>query len=114
MELLGGIYPEQFPFHRNWKGGETHPAIISRSAVIDHRDPGSAGGDWVARANLVTACWPCNARKGDLSLRLLGWELLAVSETEWDGLTRFYRPLWNLAGQPNPRLHSGWMRALGI
>jgi hypothetical protein len=40
MELIGGLYPELFPFHRNWKGGETHPAIFSRSPVVDHVVPG--------------------------------------------------------------------------
>lgn len=25
MALLGTLYPESFPFHRNWKGGATHP-----------------------------------------------------------------------------------------
>jgi 5-methylcytosine-specific restriction endonuclease McrA len=114
MELLAEIYEDTFPFHPNWKGGQTHPAIISRSAVIDHVNPGAWGSDWRTRDNLVTACWPCNARKGDLSLELLGWELLPVSEVEWDGLTRFYRPLWNEAGQPKPRLHGSWMQALGV
>lgn len=29
-ELIGGLYLDLFPFHRNWRGGETHPAILSR------------------------------------------------------------------------------------
>lgn len=82
LELLGGIYPEVFPFHRHWKGGRTHPAIISRSPVIDHVVPGSQGGDWGAKENLVTACWPCNAVKGDLSLEQLGWTLRPIPGTD--------------------------------
>src|SRR5919109_4855730 len=34
MELLGGLFPDEFPFHPNWKGGQTHPAILSRSPVV--------------------------------------------------------------------------------
>src|SRR5437899_12611226 len=26
MELVGGLYPDIFPFHPNWKGGVAHPA----------------------------------------------------------------------------------------
>ena len=59
MELVAAIYPDIFPFHRNWKGGQTHPAILPRSAVVDHVDPGAWGGDWLAESNLVTACWRC-------------------------------------------------------
>jgi hypothetical protein len=36
MELLGDVFGERFPYHPNWKGGETHPAVLSRTAVIDH------------------------------------------------------------------------------
>lgn len=49
MELLGELYAEDFPFHPNWKGGQTHPAFLSRSPIIDHVIPGSTGGAWLAR-----------------------------------------------------------------
>jgi hypothetical protein len=111
MELLGGIYPEVFPFHRNWKGGRTHPAIISRSPVLDHVVPGSQGGAWSAKQNLVTACWPCNAVKGDLSLRQLGWTVRPIQEGGWDGLVSCYVQLWAAAGRPNPQLHATWLKA---
>jgi len=114
MELLGGIYPEIFPFHRNWKGGSTHPSVISRSAVVDHIEPGARGGDWLAEPNLVTACWPCNARKADLTLAELGWTVRLVEDGSWDGLTGFYPAVWQLAGRPNERSHLEWMRCLGL
>jgi 5-methylcytosine-specific restriction endonuclease McrA len=114
MELLGVVYPDAFPFHPNWKAGKTHPAIIARSAVVDHVVPGGGpeGGDWLAPENLVTACWPCNAAKADLTLDQLGWQLRRAPKTSWDGLTGFYRPLWELAGRPKPSLHESWMKAL--
>lgn len=114
MELIGGLYPDVFPFHPNWKGGETHPAIISRSPVIDHVVPGSAGGDWLDHDNLVTACWPCNGRKADFTLEQLGWRLLGVpADATWDGLTARYPELWRVAEEPKPAYHASWMVALG-
>jgi 5-methylcytosine-specific restriction endonuclease McrA len=115
MELLGAVFGERFPYHPNWKGGETHPAVLSRTAIIDHCDPVARGGPPADEANLVTACWPCNARKADLSLDRLEWELLPIPTAgAWDGLTRYYGRLWHEAGRPNPRLHADWMRALGV
>lgn len=35
MPLLGVIFPEHFPFHPNWKAGQTHPAVATCSAVVD-------------------------------------------------------------------------------
>lgn len=113
MELLGDVYPDDFPFHPHWRGGQTHPAVLARSPVVDHLDPGSAGGSWLDPDNLVTACWPCNARKADFTLEQLGWELLPVAQTDWAGLTRYYPALWRHAGSPKPALHQDWMRALG-
>lgn len=114
MELLGGIYPDIFPFHPNWKGGLTHPAVIARSAVVDHVTPVSLGGPPLVEENLVTACWPCNARKGDLTLAQLAWTVRPIAETSWAGLTDFYPALWRSVGRPNPAHHTGWMRALGL
>lgn len=114
MELLGSVFEERFPYHPNWKGGETHPAVLSRTAVIDHVEPASLGGP-ADDENLVTACWPCNARKADLSLARLGWALRSIPVDEpWDGLTRFYGHLWQRAGRPKPSLHHEWASALSV
>ena len=78
MPLLGVIFPEYFPYHSNWKAGQTHPAVAACTAVVDHVVPGALGGAWLEESNLVTACWPCNARKGDLTLEQLGWPLRTV------------------------------------
>ncbi len=115
MALLGRLYPLSFPYHPNWKGGVTHPAVITRSPVVDHMNPGAWGGDWNADENLVTACWPCNASKADLSLEQLGWPPpLSIPDTDWDGLTGLYRQLWDAAGGPAGGAHLRWLGAFGV
>jgi hypothetical protein len=113
MQLVAELYPDIFPYHPNWKGGETHPAIPSRSPVVDHVVPGSAGGSWTDLGNLVTSCWPCNRRKADFTLEQLGWEVLVVDPAvRWDGLTSGYARLWEAAGEPKPTYHKSWIAAL--
>jgi hypothetical protein len=110
MRLVSAFFPEEFPYHLNWKGGETHPAIASRSATLDHVEPWTAAGTNDPE-NLVCACWVCNRMKGDLLLEQLGWRLLPIAtDTDWDGLTRYYRALWELAGQPAAADHPFWVR----
>jgi hypothetical protein len=63
--------------------------------------------------NLVTACWNCNRRKGDLDLDELGWALVEPRDKEWKGLTEHFRPLWETAGHPSlSEDESAWMRAV--
>jgi len=113
MPLLGLIFPEQFPYHPNWKAGHTHPAIVALSSTVDYVVPGAAGGEWLAESNLVTACWPCNARKADLTLEQLRWQLRPPQESAWDGLAGSYRHLWEIAGKPTDEAHPQWLPAIG-
>jgi hypothetical protein len=114
MELLGGLYPEIFPFlSAGWKAGVTHPAIISRSPAVDHVIPVVHGGD-NTEDNLVTACTPCNTIKSDFALEILGWSLRPVEDSDWDGLMSFYAHLWGVAEKPKPQYHQSWMKALGL
>jgi 5-methylcytosine-specific restriction endonuclease McrA len=113
MPLLGLIFPEQFPYHSNWKAEQAHPAVAALSSTVDHVVPGAAGGEWLAETNLVTACWPCNARKGDLTLEQLRWQLRPPQESDWDGLAGSYWRLWEIAGKPTNEAHPLWLRALG-
>lgn len=113
MRLVSRLYPDQFPYHPNWKASLTHPAFISRSATLDHIHPIASGGDPTALDNLVTACWNCNRRKGDLELDELGWTLVEPRDKEWKGLTELFRPLWEAAGHPPlGEDESAWMRAV--
>jgi hypothetical protein len=113
MRLLARLYPEQFPYHPHWKADATHPAFISRSATLDHAHPIADGGDPLALDNLVTACWNCNRRKGDLRLDEIGWTLAEPLDTNWRGLTDLYRPLWEATGRPAlSEDEQTWMRAI--
>ena len=113
MRLVYRLYPDQFPYHPNWKVGLTHPAFISRSATLDHVQPIAGGGDPTALDNLVTACWNCNRRKGDLELDELGWTLVEPRDKEWKGLTELFPPLWDAAGRPSlGEDETAWMRAV--
>ncbi|MDQ6946642.1 MAG: HNH endonuclease [Actinomycetota bacterium] len=118
MRAISLMFPAEFRYHKNWKVGETHPAINSRSATVDHVEPHAHGGANQLE-NLVTACWGCNIRKGDRELRDLGWELLDVAQTDWVGLTNLYPRLWEVVeatADPGPSdraLHRTWMRVLG-
>ncbi len=112
MRLLARLFPDEFPYQSNWKADQTHPAFVSRSTTLDHLVPIAGGGDPLAESNLVTACWGCNRRKGDLTLDELGWDLLDPAEPAWRGLTELFEPAWEAAGRP--RLTSDemtWMRA---
>jgi 5-methylcytosine-specific restriction endonuclease McrA len=112
MRLVSRLYPKQFPYHPNWKADSTHPAFVSRSATLDHVVPISDEGDPVDPANLVTACWGCNRRKGDLRLDEIGWSLVEPADKAWKGLTELFFPLWKAAGQPDlSEDEAWWLRA---
>lgn len=113
MRLVSRLYPDLFPYHLNWKADSTHPAFVSRSATLDHIQPLADGGDPVDLDNLVTACWGCNRRKGDLRLAELGWSLVEPHDVHWRGLTELFRPLWEAAGRPQlSEDERTWMRAV--
>jgi 5-methylcytosine-specific restriction endonuclease McrA len=88
LRVLSRMYPDRFPFHPNWKAGQVHPAYLLLSASLDHVRPGARGGSWSDHENLVSACWPCNSGKADLTLEEIGWNLLDEAEvqSDWDGL----------------------------
>ena len=112
LRLLSEIYPDEFPYHPNWRAGQVHPAYLLVSTSLDHVDPGGRGGSWLAQENLVTACWPCNTGKADLRLDEVGWTLLSEADvrSDWDGLTGATNGLWACAGHPD--VYRDWRRAL--
>jgi HNH endonuclease len=87
------------------------PAFFSRGATVDHVEPIAAGGD-SSVDNLVTACWPCDSCKRDWPLSRLRWRLREIPPDDgWDGLTRYYRGIWEAAGRPDERFHLTRIRA---
>jgi hypothetical protein len=50
LRLLGLVVPDLFPWHPDWRGGHTHPAIPLLSAEVDHINPAVAAvPDWRRR-----------------------------------------------------------------
>lgn len=113
IELLARLYPAEIPYvDHHLPAGRTHPAFTRLMASVDHIHPAALGGNRDP-GNLVTACWPCNIAKSEFDLEFLGWRVRDIEDVAWAGLTEFYVPLWRLAGRPDPRRHTRWIRALG-
>jgi hypothetical protein len=97
LRALSSHYPEEFPYHPNWKTGFTHPAYVSLTSTIDHIVPVAHGGPPLGLENLATACWPCNAMKGEFTVERIGFTLHPPSTVAWDGLVGIYPTLVDLA-----------------
>jgi hypothetical protein len=109
LRLLSSQFPEALPFQANWKKSETHRAYWDISTSLDHVNAVSRGGAWEAVENLATACYRCQHQKSNHSLDVLGWER-RFQPSDWDGLTRRYRPLWTLLGEPRGS-HRDWIKS---
>lgn len=103
---------DEFPYHRNWRAGQVHPAYLLVSTSLDHVEPGGRGGNWLDEGNHVSACCPCNTGKADLRLQEVGWTLLSTAQvrSDWDGLANATNELWQRAGKPD--IYREWRRAL--
>lgn len=112
------VWPDLIRFNLNFRADVTHPAIVTRSASIDHVRPHAHSGSSEELDNLVTACWPCNVQKGEFSLERLGWTLKDEQRDGWDGLVSGYRTLWDARQTPDTpneiRYPSRWMKAFGV
>lgn len=85
LRLMSLEFPDDFPYHKNWKWKNTHPAYWELTTSCDHKIPVARGGDNNIE-NLVTACYKCNSMKTIWTLDELGWELKEIDNSEWDGL----------------------------
>ena len=113
LRLLSELLPAEFPYHPNWKVGETHPAYWDLCPVLDHVVPVSRGGA-DGDANWVTTSQRNNSAKAQFTLEELGWTLKpAGTMADWDGLTGWFRSM--LAERPALREHDAighWSRLL--
>jgi hypothetical protein len=71
LRLLSLKLPEVFPYHRNWKFSETHPAYWQLCATVDHVVPIARGGAH-AESNLVTTSMLRNCAKAHWLIEELG------------------------------------------
>ncbi len=44
LRAISMTIPEAFPYQRNWKAGECHPAFWQLAATVDHVEPVTLGG----------------------------------------------------------------------
>lgn len=85
LRILSEIYPNEFPFHPNWKSSECHPAYWDLLATIDHVIPITSGGTNNAD-NLVTTSMKRNSAKANFTVADLKWNLYPPGKLEkWDG-----------------------------
>ncbi|MCM3568683.1 HNH endonuclease [Neobacillus mesonae] len=85
LRILSKIYPNEFPFHPNWKYNECHPAYWDLLPTIDHITPVTLGGT-NEKGNLVTTSMKRNSAKSNFTLDELGWNLYPPGKLEnWDG-----------------------------
>ena len=90
LRVLSIKLPAAFPYHRNWKMSETHPAFWQLCATIDHVIPlARAGRD--EETNLITTSMVRNSAKANGLLEEIGWVLRPIEHSgEWDGLTGWF------------------------
>ncbi|MFE1242991.1 HNH endonuclease [Fictibacillus sp. NPDC058756] len=90
LRILSMSYPEEFPFHPNWKMSECHPAYWDLLPTIDHIIPIAKGGD-NTEENLVSTSMMRNSAKSNFTLEELGWQLHSPGKIEnWDGQVSWF------------------------
>jgi 5-methylcytosine-specific restriction endonuclease McrA len=109
LRQLSKALPDAFPFHPNWKFGESHLLYWTHSTSLEHLVPLARGGA-DSRESFVTTCYGCNDARSDFTLEELGWVLLPRTQNGWDGLTGFLPDLAHLNRNPAPRSHCGVQR----
>jgi hypothetical protein len=112
LRLISCAFPQEFPYHRNWRMDIAPRAYWDISTSIDHVHAVSTGGDWQDPSNLATACARCQYQKSNLPIEALGWTIRRDHGT-WDGLTSEYEALWDQLGRPEEREHAPWIRSFG-
>ena len=112
LRVVSKAYPTLFRFHPNWKASETDAAYLVLSTSADHIVPITREGI-DEPANLVTACWRCNAMKANFLLsELRHWELLPPASTPWRGLTEYLEPMMHQTGLSKDRYLRRWVDAI--
>jgi len=86
LRLLSLMLPTAFPFHRNWKMNETHPAYWELFPTLDHIVPVARGGP-DHEDNLVSTSMLRNSAKANWTLEELGWSIRRPGDmNQWDGM----------------------------
>jgi hypothetical protein len=87
LRLVSSLFPEEFPFHPNWKQSECHLAVWQLFPTIDHLVPVARGGA-DEESNWITTSMFRNSAKGNALLSEIEWRLQPPGDPKaWDGLT---------------------------
>jgi len=90
LRILSIQLPREFPFHKNWKMSETHPAYWELYPTLDHIIPVARGGQ-DNKNNLVCTSMLRNSAKSNWTLEELGWHIYPAGDLEeWDGLLSWF------------------------
>lgn len=89
LRAMSVLAPSLFPYHRNWKQSQTHPAFWSHYPTIDHVEPLARGGR-DDDSNIVTTSMLHNAAKANWLLSELGWSVTDTRTETWDGLMPWF------------------------
>jgi 5-methylcytosine-specific restriction endonuclease McrA len=90
LRLLSQLFPDDFPFHTNWKLSATHPAYWELYPTVDHIVSIARGGTH-DDTNRVTTSMMRNSAKGVWTLGELGWQLYPAGDVkQWDGLMGWF------------------------
>jgi hypothetical protein len=94
LRALSVLLAESFPYHRNWKQSETHPAFWELYPTFDHVIPVARGGS-DDESNVVTTSMVRNSAKSNWLLEELGWPLDRAPIVEgWDGLSQWFAEMY--------------------
>src|SRR5580704_11387234 len=72
LRALSLLVSDAFPYHRNWKQSETHPAFWELYPTIDHIVPVARGGA-DDESNVVTTSMLRNSAKSNWLREEVGW-----------------------------------------
>lgn len=87
LKILSQYFPDEFPYHKNWKLSECHIAYWELSPTVDHIYPICLGGK-DEESNWVTTSMLNNSIKSNWTLEQMRWNLYDKGDVlKWDGLT---------------------------
>lgn len=116
LRAISILLPDEFPYHRNWKQSETHPAFWELSPTIDHVVPLARGGK-DDEFNVVITSMVRNASKANWLVGELNWpERLAPVIEEWDGLLPWFLSTFESIKviQEDPAMRAWYRAAKGV
>ena len=90
LRVLSYKFPDQFPYHPNWKMDSCHIAYWELVPTLDHVVPIAQGGA-NTQENIVCTSMLHNSVKSNFMLDQIGWEIKPCGDfNEWDGMLHWY------------------------